>query len=86
LATNDIFGNNTCAICQAGLEVAQFLALAAPSEVPTLMVTLCDKFNFSSTSGCAETYGITGYGAFITQVLANADVGGYDGQVCAFGY
>lgn len=41
------FGNSTCTKCIAALEVAKFLALAAPEQVPTLAVTLCNKFKFS---------------------------------------
>lgn len=79
VANNPIFGTNTCARCQAGLEIAKFLALAAPKEGPGLAVKLCEIFKFSST--CDITYGRFGSGAVLTQVIANADVGGLDGQV-----
>ena len=63
----------------AGLEVAKFLAMAAPEEGPGFAVTLCEKYKFSST--CAASYGIDALGGVLTQVIANADVAGYDGQV-----
>lgn len=53
--------------------------MAAPEEGPALLVALCHRFNF--TSDCDTTYGKLGLGPVITQVAANADVGGFDGQV-----
>ncbi|KAK0246153.1 sphingomyelin phosphodiesterase [Armillaria nabsnona] len=79
IAVNPIFGDNKCARCQASLEVAKFLALAAPEEGPALAVELCEVFDF--TTSCSATYNILGLGSVITQVIANADVGGYDGQM-----
>lgn len=74
-----MFDNNSCARCQASLEVAKFLALAAPEQGPNLAVTLCEYFNYSSS--CEESYGPFVLGPVFTQVLSFADVGGYDGQV-----
>ena len=54
--------------------------MAAPEQGPALAVALCHKFNFNSD--CDTMYGKLGLGAVITQVVANADVGGFDGQVC----
>lgn len=79
ILTNTIFGNNTCARCQALLEVVKFSALAAPEQTPDLIVHICGIFKLSPT--CDSVYGRLGVGAVITQVLSNADVGGYDGQV-----
>ncbi|KAJ7665113.1 sphingomyelin phosphodiesterase [Mycena polygramma] len=79
ISTNPMFGTNTCARCQAGLEVAKFLALAAPEQGPELAVQLCFHFKFSST--CGTTYSRLALGSVITQVIANANVGGYDGQL-----
>lgn len=59
--------------------MAKFLALAAPEQGPELAVTLCNKYKFSST--CEATYGAHNKGGVVTQVIANADAGGYDGQV-----
>lgn len=84
IATSPIFANDPCAKCLAGLQVAKFLALAAPEQGSTLAVDLCTTYNFSST--CQATYGPLALGPVITQVVANADVGGYDGQVCGFQY
>ncbi|KAF5374831.1 hypothetical protein D9758_000568 [Tetrapyrgos nigripes] len=78
IAANPNFGDS-CAKCQAGLEVAKFLALAAPEEGPRLAVELCNHFKFSST--CETTYGLLGIGSVITQVVSNADVGALDGQM-----
>ncbi|KAG9222435.1 hypothetical protein CCMSSC00406_0002770 [Pleurotus cornucopiae] len=78
IAANPVFGDNRCARCIAGFEAAKFLALAAPKQGPALAVRLCDHFKFSST--CSTTFGPLGTGGVITQVVANADVGGLDGQ------
>ncbi|KAF4573281.1 hypothetical protein EYR36_007792 [Pleurotus pulmonarius] len=78
IAANPVFGDNKCARCIAGFEAAKFLALAAPKQGPALAVRLCDHFKFSST--CSTTFGPLGTGGVITQVVANADVGGLDGQ------
>lgn len=86
IAANPVFGNDTCARCQASLEVAKFLALTVPELVPQLAVRLCEQFNFTTDSmpTCALAYGRATLGAFYTQVAAYADVGGYDGQAfCA---
>lgn len=79
IASNTVFGNNSCAKCLAGLEVAKFLALADPAQGPNLAVELCRRFNLAST--CENTYGFLSLGSVLTQVIANADVGGFDGQV-----
>ena len=78
---NPVFGSNTCAQCQALLEVLKFVSLAAPERGPDLVVVLCGTLKLSST--CEATFGRqgSGLGAVITQVVANADIGGYDGQV-----
>ncbi|KAJ7647609.1 Metallo-dependent phosphatase [Roridomyces roridus] len=79
ISENPIFEGNTCAQCQAGLEVAKFLALASPGSGPALAVELCFHFNFNSN--CGTMFSILGLGSVITQVVANANVGGYDGQL-----
>jgi hypothetical protein len=79
IASNPVYANNTCAGCLAGLEVAKFLALAAPEQVSGLLVALCVQFKF--TSDCVDTYGPLALGPTITQVLANANVAGLDGEV-----
>jgi sphingomyelin phosphodiesterase len=78
IASSTAFENN-CAKCIAGLEVAKFLALAEPAQGPNLAVELCLRFKISST--CEDTYSVLSLGSVITQVIANADVGGLDGQV-----
>ncbi|KAJ7455920.1 Metallo-dependent phosphatase [Mycena galericulata] len=79
ISTNPVFGDNTCARCQAGLGVAKFLALASPENGPTLAVQLCYHFNFSTS--CGTSFSHLSLGSVITQVVANANVGGYDGQL-----
>ena len=80
LSSNPIFSSNKCALCQAILEVGKFVALAAPDKGPEFFIEFCTIAKLSST--CNTTYGLsTGIGSVITQVVANADVGGLDGQV-----
>lgn len=82
IAANPVFGDNTCARCQAGLEVAKFAVLAAPEIGPDLAVAACQYFDFDSE--CQLTYMLNNLGGVVTQLLAFADVGGYDGQaICA---
>jgi hypothetical protein len=79
IATSPVFGNNTCARCQAGLEIAKFLALAAPEQGPELAVRLCELSNFSKT--CGKSFSRLALGSVITQVVSNANAGGLDGQM-----
>ncbi|TCD68079.1 hypothetical protein EIP91_011532 [Steccherinum ochraceum] len=72
ISTNPVFGTDTCTRCQAGLEVAKFLAMAAPEEGPKLAVAICDHFKFNSD--CATQFGILDLGSVVTQVVANADM------------
>lgn len=58
------------------------VALAAPEQGPALAVGLCETFN--AEPDCSTTDGPLGLGNIITQVFANANVGGYDGQVRPF--
>ncbi|KAJ3988481.1 sphingomyelin phosphodiesterase [Lentinula detonsa] len=76
---NSTILNGTCAKCIASMEVAKFLALAAPEQGPTFAVELCNFFGFSST--CNATYGPHALGGVVTQVVSNADIGGLDGQM-----
>ncbi|OSX66906.1 hypothetical protein POSPLADRAFT_1072083 [Postia placenta MAD-698-R-SB12] len=78
ISTSPIFSSDTCAACQVSLEVAKFLALAAPAEGPNLAIRLCEYFDYADD--CAADYGIFTLGATLTQVAAYADAGGYDGQ------
>ena len=80
LSSNPIFSGNKCALCQAILEVGKFVALAAPDKGPEFFIEFCTIAKLSST--CNTTFGLSsGLGSVITQVVANADVGGLDGQV-----
>ncbi|KAF8495085.1 sphingomyelin phosphodiesterase [Gautieria morchelliformis] len=76
---NPVFGSSTCTKCIASLEVVKFVALTSPELVPPLAIRLCNQFKLSST--CEAMYALNGLGSVITQVVANADVGGYDGQL-----
>ncbi|OBZ68610.1 Sphingomyelin phosphodiesterase 2 [Grifola frondosa] len=78
IATNPVFGTDSCTRCQAALEVGKFLAMAAPEQGPALAVQLCEHFSFNKD--CATQYSVDTIGAVVTQVIANADVGGFDGQ------
>lgn len=79
IASSPTFGDNNCARCQAALQVGKFLALAAPEEGPAFAVRVCEHFNFNKD--CATQFGIFQLGSVVTQVIANSDVGGLDGQV-----
>jgi hypothetical protein len=79
LTSSPIFKSSKCALCQAILEVGKFVSLAAPDQGPEFFIEFCTIANISST--CSTTYGLSsGLGSVITQVVANADVGGLDGQ------
>lgn len=54
IANSTVF-NGSCAKCLAGLEVAKFLALAAPEQGPTFAVQVCELFDFANP--CNATYG-----------------------------
>ncbi|OCB86070.1 hypothetical protein A7U60_g6968 [Sanghuangporus baumii] len=75
---NSPFRNDTCARCQTALGVLKFVALAAPEQGPAAVVGLCEAFRLSSS--CSTTFGKLDLGSVITQVVAFADVEGYDGQ------
>ncbi|RDX52009.1 sphingomyelin phosphodiesterase [Lentinus brumalis] len=79
ITSNPAFGTDNCARCQAALEAGKFLAMAAPDQGPALAVRVCEHFNFNKD--CATQFGILSLGSVITQVIANADVGGLDGQM-----
>lgn len=75
---NPVFGDSSCNRCLATLEVMKFVSLAAPEQGPKVVVALCELLKLSSS--CSTTHGRAGLGAVITQVIANMDAGGYDGQ------
>lgn len=81
IATNPSL-NNSCGRCQATLELAKFLALAAPDKTPTFLIALCNQLKLSND--CTAEFTLNGMGSVVTQVIANADVGGYDGQALCF--
>ncbi|CDO73191.1 hypothetical protein BN946_scf185007.g246 [Trametes cinnabarina] len=79
ISNSPAFGSNNCARCQAALQVGKFLAMAAPEQGPAFAVRVCEHFNFNKD--CATQFGIFQLGSVITQVIANADVGGLDGEM-----
>ncbi|KAJ7597385.1 Metallo-dependent phosphatase-like protein [Mycena floridula] len=79
IAASPVYANNSCAKCLAILEVAKFLSMSAPEEGPAFDIALCQLLGLSTT--CSVTYAQNGLGSVVTQVLANMDAGGYDGQL-----
>ena len=77
--------NDTCGACQAALIAAKYVALAAPEQGPSVVLALCNALGLSgSPMACSDAFGPFTLGNVGTQVLANADVAGYDGQsICA---
>ncbi|KAF9486347.1 Metallo-dependent phosphatase [Pholiota conissans] len=79
IATSPIFVNDKCGQCQAILGIAKFVSMATPSNGPAFFTQFCNTFKLASN--CTVMYGqFSGIGSVITQVVANADTGGYDGQ------
>lgn len=72
--------SSNCTKCKAALEVAQYVAQRAPTQLPAAMVDLCVSTGFASKSSCSEDYAATNLGASWTQVLAFANVSGLDGD------
>ena len=81
LFVNPTIASSNCALCIASLQVAKFLSLAAPEQTPPFFVFLCQQFKLSSN--CNSTYSATTLCPVLTQVVANANISGYDGQVRA---
>ncbi|CCG84464.1 protein of unknown function [Taphrina deformans PYCC 5710] len=69
-----------CSKCVSALGIAQSLARTVPSEVPNLLIKLCQQYKYKTEKECTSTYAASSMGADITQVLAIADVTGRDGQ------
>ncbi|KAF8079019.1 Metallo-dependent phosphatase-like protein [Lyophyllum atratum] len=78
ILSNPAFGPDPCPRCLALLEVMKFVSLAAPDQGPSLAMALCDLLKLAPS--CNASYGKQGLGAVITQVIANMNAGGYDGQ------
>jgi hypothetical protein len=79
LFENNVFAKDTCALCRATLQIGKFLSLAAPEQASPYLVFICEQFGLSGN--CTAAYGPTTLGPVLAQVLANADMAGYDGQV-----
>ncbi|EJC98599.1 uncharacterized protein FOMMEDRAFT_161417 [Fomitiporia mediterranea MF3/22] len=80
---NSPFLNDSCAACQTILTIAKFVALAAPEKGPTIVLEICNMLRglASTPVDCEAEYGPLSRGNVVVQVLANADVAGYDGQL-----
>ncbi|KAF9011062.1 Metallo-dependent phosphatase-like protein [Cyathus striatus] len=78
IIANPIFANNSCARCQAILEVGKFLSMVAPDKGPDFFIATCKSLNLASN--CDVMFSRTTIGAVVTQIISSADVGGYDGQ------
>ncbi|OXC67744.1 hypothetical protein AYX13_03637 [Cryptococcus neoformans] len=70
---------SNCSKCIDALTAASSLAKRAPELVPDLLVSLCNHYDFASEAGC-NVYTANAQGPYYAQVLAYADVSGYDGQ------
>jgi hypothetical protein len=81
LFANPTIAISKCTLCTASLQIAKFLSLAAPEQTPPFFVFLCQQFKLSSS--CNSTFSATTLGSVLTQVVANANISGYDGQVRA---
>ncbi|KAI0273987.1 Metallo-dependent phosphatase [Russula aff. rugulosa BPL654] len=79
LFANPTIASSNCTRCIASLQIAKFLSFAAPEQTPLFFVFLCQQFRLSSS--CNSTYSATTLGPVLTQVVANANISGYDGQL-----
>ena len=70
--------------CIASIEVAKFLALTYPKQVPTLLINLCKKYKFSDNTTCELKYSAAVLGPYLAQIVARMDVSTGDMQtLCA---
>ncbi|GJJ11789.1 hypothetical protein Clacol_006027 [Clathrus columnatus] len=77
---------STCGQCISSLALLKQLALTAPWEVPPILVELCEFTSTSAFGSCAAEFSANSDGDVTTQVIANADVTGVDGELmCARG-
>ncbi|KAN0117949.1 Metallo-dependent phosphatase-like protein [Russula decolorans] len=79
LFANPTIASSNCTLCTASLQIAKSLSLAAPEQTPPFFVFLCQQFKLSSS--CNSTFSATTLGSVLTQVVANANISGYDGQL-----
>ncbi|WVQ76951.1 hypothetical protein IAR50_006630 [Cryptococcus sp. DSM 104548] len=68
-----------CTKCIKSLTAASELAKRAPQLIADLLVSLCNYYTFTTPTKC-NVYSANAQGPFYAQVLAYADIGGYDGQ------
>jgi sphingomyelin phosphodiesterase len=79
LIENNVFAKDTCALCRATFQIGKFLSLAAPKQASPYFVFICQQLKLDDN--CTVAYGSTTLGPVLAQVLANADMAGYDGKV-----
>ncbi|KAI0273983.1 Metallo-dependent phosphatase-like protein [Russula aff. rugulosa BPL654] len=84
LFANPTIASSSCALCIASLQIAKFLSFAAPEQTPLFFVFICQQFRLSSS--CNSTFGATTFGSVLTQVVANANISGYDGQLICLNF
>ncbi|KAK4159001.1 Metallo-dependent phosphatase-like protein [Cladorrhinum sp. PSN259] len=76
---------SNCSKCVSCLSVGQTAARVAPTALPAAIVHLCRETGYKTHKVCREMFEASTFGTPWTQVLANADVGGLDGQyICSF--
>ncbi|KAF8589774.1 hypothetical protein K439DRAFT_1612572 [Ramaria rubella] len=80
ISANQTTFTSTCSQCIASLVAAKSLALTAPWEVPPLLIQLCNLVKFDAFGSCEGEFSANSDGQIATQLLANADVTGIDGQ------
>ncbi|KAF8589271.1 Metallo-dependent phosphatase [Ramaria rubella] len=73
--------NATCEKCVASLVALKGLALAAPWEVPPVLIELCEMVGFDAFGSCTAEFSANSDGQIATQLIASANVTGIDGQV-----
>ncbi|SYW80601.1 related to acid sphingomyelinase [Ustilago bromivora] len=72
---SDIFSstNANCTKCTDALKVAQKLTKQSPKEVPGMLIEMCKKYSYKSSSACEKTYAPQVLGSVYAQVLSYAD-------------
>ncbi|CAH7666931.1 Metallo-dependent phosphatase-like protein [Phakopsora pachyrhizi] len=76
--------SSSCEKCTQSLDLMGKLARRAPQLVPEALVSLCETYRFNSR--CQQQYGLHSMGPIAAQVLAFADLTGYDGQYICFNF
>lgn len=72
--------DDECTMCKNGLSTIKPVTQTSPQHASSLYVTMCEHFNFSTSSSCSEDFSPKAFGAAWTQVGSYADVQGQDGD------